>query len=472
MKRVLVVDDKAENLYLLRALMQGHGFEVDEARHGAEALAKARARPPQLVVSDLLMPVMDGYTLLRQWKADPELAAIPFVVYTATYTDARDERLALDLGADAFILKPAEPADFMARIDAVLVRQAARAPTPARAPLPDEGLLLKEYSQALVHKLEDKMIELEQANRSLAAREAYLRAIIDTEPECVKLLDAQGRLLEMNPAGLRMIEADTLAQVQGQCLYQLLAPGQRSAVEALTARVMQGESGRLEYLITGLKGGRRWLQTHASPLRGEAGEVVAVLGITRDITEGREAEARRQSAEAALRIAENRYRRLVEANIVGVVIANLDGSLSEANDAFLALLGRSRSELAAGALRWDDITPPGWEAVDVRATAELQRMGRCTPFEKEYLHADGHRVPVLIFAALLDDGGGNCVCLVSDLGERKQAQTRLQAQLEELQRWQKVTLGREDRVVALKREVNQLAARLGEAARYPSQGTG
>ena len=80
MTRILIVDDKAENLYMLRALLAGHGCEVEEARHGAEALAKARLAPPQLIISDLLMPVMDGYTLLRHWKMDERLRQIPFVV--------------------------------------------------------------------------------------------------------------------------------------------------------------------------------------------------------------------------------------------------------------------------------------------------------------------------------------------------------------------------------------------------------
>ena len=78
MTRVLIVDDRPDNLYLLRALFQGSGYSVDEARHGAEALVKARQAPPDLIVSDILMPVMDGYTLLRHWKADAR-ALVPRV---------------------------------------------------------------------------------------------------------------------------------------------------------------------------------------------------------------------------------------------------------------------------------------------------------------------------------------------------------------------------------------------------------
>src|SRR3990172_8301603 len=147
MNRVLIVEDKLETLYLLRALLQGHGCEVDEARHGAEALVKARQAPPDLIISGLLMPVMDGYTLLRHWKADERLKAIPFVVYTATYTEPKDERLALDLGADSFIVKPQEPEPFMARIREVLAKEQRSELLPAHAPQGDEKGLLKEYSE-------------------------------------------------------------------------------------------------------------------------------------------------------------------------------------------------------------------------------------------------------------------------------------------------------------------------------------
>lgn len=120
--RVLIVDDKEENNYFLRKLLEGSGFEVESARHGAEALAKARQSPPDLVISDLLMPVMDGFTLLRQWKRDAKLKSVPFIVYTATYTEPADEELALKLGADEFILKPTEPDEFLKRVESMRAR--------------------------------------------------------------------------------------------------------------------------------------------------------------------------------------------------------------------------------------------------------------------------------------------------------------------------------------------------------------
>ena len=164
LSRILVVDDKEENLYLLRALLQGHGHQTTLARNGAEALARAGEEAPDLVISDILMPVMDGFSLCRRWKGtDSPLRDVPFVFYTATYTEPRDEELALSLGADRFIVKPAEPAQFLQMVTDIL-EEHGKGRFQLRDSCPEpEAQYLREYSEVLIHKLEDKLVQLERA---------------------------------------------------------------------------------------------------------------------------------------------------------------------------------------------------------------------------------------------------------------------------------------------------------------------
>lgn len=172
MTRVLVVDDHPDNLYYLQALFQGHGFIVDLAANGRQALEHARHTAPQLIVSDLLMPEMDGYSLLRACKNDASLSGVPFIVYTATYTEPEDEALARRLGADAFVLKPAEPQVLLQVIRDVL--NSASPPVPASSQHGQQNIQAQDdrdifhlYSQALVRKLEQRSRQLEQANKAL-----------------------------------------------------------------------------------------------------------------------------------------------------------------------------------------------------------------------------------------------------------------------------------------------------------------
>ena len=170
---ILIVDDKQDNLYYLETLLSSHGYRVMTATNGLEALHQARNNPPQLIISDLLMPNMDGYTLLRSWKADSSLNKIPFIVYTATYTEPEDKDLALSLGADAFILKPSEPTDFIEIVRKVLSEQTVRRPVSTIA---DETKDLSEYNSILIRKLEEKTLQLENANRVLSEENAKLKA--------------------------------------------------------------------------------------------------------------------------------------------------------------------------------------------------------------------------------------------------------------------------------------------------------
>lgn len=305
MTRVLIVDDKEENVYYLSALFGAHGYEVASARHGAEALLKARQQPPDLVVSDLLMPVMDGYTLLRHWKADEVLRHAPFIVYTATYTDPEDERLALNLGADAFVLKPAEPEDFLARVRAAREKASQGLPPAVQEPLEEEAGLLREYSETLVRKLEHKTLQLEKTNRRLqediAAREQVERALRESEErfrqlaenieEVFWLSDHEGkRMFYVSPAYASVWgrPCESL-EAAGRDWLEAVHPDDRQRVADSMARYATGQWDET-YRISRPDGSRRWIRSRGYPVRDAAGQTYRVAGVSRDVTEYRRLE--------------------------------------------------------------------------------------------------------------------------------------------------------------------------------------
>ena len=130
---------------------------------------------------------------------------------------------------------------------------------------------------------------------------------------------------------------------------------------------------------------------------------------------------------------EAKIRRLVDANIIGIFIWDFDGRILDANEAFLAMLGRRRDDLVAGRLRWTEITPAEWRERDAKIMHEHKKTGRAQPFEKEFAHKDGSRVPVLIGVATFEEGGGQGVAFVLDITERKRAEEELRKSRNELE---------------------------------------
>jgi PAS domain S-box-containing protein len=132
---------------------------------------------------------------------------------------------------------------------------------------------------------------------------------------------------------------------------------------------------------------------------------------------------------------EAKIRRLVEANVVGIVMWNLEGAITGANEAFLRMVQYDREDLAYGRVRWTDLTPPEWRDRDERAIAELKASGVFQPYEKEYFRKDGSRVPVLLGGALFKEGGNEGVAFAVDLSEQKRAEEALRRSEE---RWRAV----------------------------------
>lgn len=173
---------------------------------------------------------------------------------------------------------------------------------------------------------------------NLKANENRLRTIIENEPECVKVTDRNGNLVEMNAAGLAMLGVTSIDQVKSYQLINFIKPAYREAFEDLHKRVIQGETGKLEFEIVSLLGEERFLQTHAVPIRNEKNEVESLLGITRDITV-------QKLAKQALEESEGKYRLLYEFNLMPIAVFEVETlKFLSVNDAFVDKYGYTKEE--------------------------------------------------------------------------------------------------------------------------------
>jgi PAS domain S-box-containing protein len=323
--RFLVVDDDDASRYLISSLLRGHGHEVAEARDGREALEVARAQPVDLVITDILMPVMDGYTLAREWKADERLSSAPLIFYTASYTEPADRRFAESLGADGFYVKPQEPDTLMRIIDEAMVRRDEQRGEARAADKREETEVLREYSERLVNKLEQKVVEAQQANDDLrralevlsdevdvkktlieqltsdiAVREraeadlreanATLQTVVAASPLAIAALNLDLDVTVWNPAAERLL-GWTAAEALGH-RYPALADEEVPAFRDSYAPLLTGDRGTIEIEV---RRSRRDgvvvdLHVYAAALLDSSGAVAGMLSIFEDVTERRHVE--------------------------------------------------------------------------------------------------------------------------------------------------------------------------------------
>ena len=268
-------------------------------------------------------------------------------------------------------------------------------------------------------KGERKIVEQQLRSQAMRSSEERLRANFDLSPECLKLLAADRTLLEMNPAGLAMIEADTFEQVANQSIIPFVVPEHRPAFENFMRRVSDGESGTLEFEVIGLKGRRLWLEMHASPLHCEAGQVSDLLAITRNITE-------RKQAETQLRFSQERFAAVFRASPVGICLTTLkEGTFLEVNDAFLRIVGHGRNDLiGSSSLDLNYWIDPDERRVMVQT---LIVTGSVTDREIKFRRRDGSIGDSLRSLQRINFDGQDCILtLLHDITVRKQAERAVQ----------------------------------------------
>lgn len=177
MAKILIVDDDTFSRSILELMLQKAGHEVHISGDGSDALQQARIKPPDLIITDVMMPVMDGFELCRQCKADQTLKHVPIILYSSDYVDRQEQQLGLELGACRYLLKPTPPEVLIKVLDEVLAGCRKTDQASGEQPLDDEMKLLRSYNEVLFNKLETKMKELQQTIDEQKKYEETLKAM-------------------------------------------------------------------------------------------------------------------------------------------------------------------------------------------------------------------------------------------------------------------------------------------------------
>jgi two-component system, cell cycle sensor histidine kinase and response regulator CckA len=436
--RVLIADDETSSRSLLRMSLAAQGHQVMEAGNGVEALSALKAARFDAVISDILMPDMDGYRLCHEIRKDEKLRNLPVVIYSSTYT-APEEDVALRMGASRFLRKPAPAVAILAALE-----EAASQPVsqPTLSPAAEGVDVLKRYSERLVQRLEHRNVQLETAREELARSNAELlksaaqvRLLLDSTAEGVYGLDLEGRFTFVNFACVSMLGYQSADDLLGKVAHDLIhhsrpdgttCPGEECAIFRALG---DGREASSETAVLWRADGTSLIAAHRNHPVLQGGRPVGSVVTFLDITE-------REQAERDRRRSEERFRRLFDSNTIGIAIADLDGVTLEANAAYVGMLGYSREELIDGKIRWNDLTPPEHRDRDRQALEELRTTGVSHPWEKEMLRRDGTRLPVLLGVAMLEASEGTCIAYFVDLSKSR----NLEDQLREAQKMEAVGL--------------------------------
>jgi len=220
---VLIVEDSIVARKLLHYTFEHYGCTVIEAQDGQEGLDLASRHKPDVIISDALMPRMDGFQLLRALKTDPDLKSIPFIFYSSAYTGDRETELALTLGAEAFVSKPTEPEQLWEITCGIMGAFDARLGKPVHAKEESNEQYLREYSLIVASKLAEKVKELEEALtlRTQAEETLHLKAA-ELEQEVVERQTAQENLQEQTLLLEKEVEERRKAQEELEKLNEKL----------------------------------------------------------------------------------------------------------------------------------------------------------------------------------------------------------------------------------------------------------
>ncbi|MBU1196612.1 MAG: response regulator [Proteobacteria bacterium] len=292
--KILIAEDDENSRVLLENVLTASGYEVLAAGNGLQALAILENQTPDLIISDILMPEMDGYTLCRNIRTDNRFSSIPLIFYTATYTDPKARQYAMDIGATAFLIKPMEMDLFLEEIKNTLKKinndELPKSPSIKKDPCDLE----QEYTNVLAQKLDKKIRDLELEREKLKLSEQKYKRIVESlrQEYFFYSLDKTGVLSYVSPS-VEFILGYTPAEFAGSFDAFLSDHSVNTKAMEYKQSSLKGiKRAPFEMEFLHKDGSPRKIEVSEDPVFDAQGQVVSIEGIAQDITQKKKNENR------------------------------------------------------------------------------------------------------------------------------------------------------------------------------------
>ncbi len=412
MSTILIAYERESESGVLDELFTGRGHKVVRSANGLEALEVARRDPPHLVISDILLPKMDGFALCRKWKQDEHLQGIPFVFFTTRYDDPKYQRFADELKADRFLARPSEPDALIKAVDELLAEVKGRGTGTARLPVLNEANI----------RLAAQVTELQAQNRRFADGETNFRKLFEASPCPLWLIDQETRRYVMvNDAALDLLgytRPEFLALSGG-----MLEPQGESPPLPSGLTWQRRKDGQLLGLLMDIR---------TFEFSGRRAEVVAAC----DVTERVEAEQALQNKALLLQGQAALQRAVIDSAADGYWLVDSEGRLLEVNPAYCGLSGYRQDELLKMSVADLELNVPGENTIRLH----LERASGSNRYETKHRRKDGGVLDVEVTVGAVNGHADRRVMFIRDVSQHRDdlvrqrlGQQRLEAVLELLQ---------------------------------------
>jgi PAS domain S-box-containing protein len=378
---ILLVDDNSTSLKLLRAIFED-GYQIKSANDGLEALEILLQSKIDLVITDVLMPNMDGYHLCYKIRTNAKLTDIPVMIYTATYVSLSEAKIAMEMGASYYIRKPAPSQVLLSAATNILENPEA---FPHKIPTRRESTgMMQQYSAKLIAKLEQSNIDLEAAKNKIEQREKYFRALVENDYSMTVLVNEKFETTYRSPSS-QTILGWTIEEMEKLKADEIVHPEDREHQQFLMRKAIENP-GVMFPVITRLRhknGTYRWLEGISINKLSDP-DIAAIITNLHDVSEKKESEAK-------LAATEQRFRALIENSSDAIVLNDEDFVLLYQSPSVTMILGYALEE-RKGTRSIDYVHPEDKQKIEKVYKDAAANPNQPTPFQSRFKHRSGHYI--------------------------------------------------------------------------------